>query len=549
MRIKQMVELAKVNMIYANPQLIEKRRNKEAKKGTASKISAYGYILGQNILLLAIFVFLFGLMFSSIDLVQYPGMFTTFMGTLILMTVLQGFYLIFNLFYDSKDLAHYLPLPFKASEVFTAKVSVLIFMLLPYLAPVWILFILLGLDAGNLLLLLVPASLILFLLMMAIVLGFSIVLVHLITKLPFFKKHKQGVITGLYSLSSIGMVVSVYFLSNRATASIETTQGMFPDMSVLPFLGVFHQIFVAPEKVANWLGLLGWGIVLAVLVFVTFKWVVPSFYQSEQTASVTPSNGSKQQTKVKEGRVAAQRPTTVNQTLFKYNFGIIQDGTLIMQFLSSKLILPLVVIGPVLFNGFDLATVPILLWPVFFFAGLMYTFLTLNAVSIVGVIISLDRENFLYLKSLPFSMAQYLRQKFLFAFGIELIIPVLLTIVLMVFFQIPLLFGALFLAGLIVGTLALSHYYFVRDYRLLDLEWQNLTELFSRGAGTWIQVISIFITMFFGVLAVMAISLVILALPPVGQVLFSIAMVLVPLALSAGLLMRYKKTFWKQFEE
>lgn len=549
MRIKQMVELAKVNMIYANPQLIEKRRNKEAKKGTASKISAYGYILGQNILLLAIFVFLFGLMFSSIDLVQYPGMFTTFMGTLILMTVLQGFYLIFNLFYDSKDLAHYLPLPFKASEVFTAKVSVLIFMLLPYLAPVWILFILLGLDAGNLLLLLVPASLILFLLMMAIVLGFSIVLVHLITKLPFFKKHKQGVITGLYSLSSIGMVVSVYFLSNRATASIETTQGMFPDMSVLPFLGVFHQIFVAPEKVANWLGLLGWGIVLAVLVFVTFKWVVPSFYQSEQTASVTPSNGSKQQTKVKEGRVAAQRPTTVNQTLFKYNFGIIQDGTLIMQFLSSKLILPLVVIGPVLFNGFDLATVPVLLWPVFFFAGLMYTFLTLNAVSIVGVIISLDRENFLYLKSLPFSMAQYLRQKFLFAFGIELIIPVLLTIVLMVFFQIPLLFGALFLAGLIVGTLALSHYYFVRDYRLLDLEWQNLTELFSRGAGTWIQVISIFITMFFGVLAVMAISLVILALPPVGQVLFSIAMVLVPLALSAGLLMRYKKTFWKQFEE
>lgn len=549
MRIKQMVELAKVNMIYANPQLIEKRRNKEAKKGTASKISAYGYILGQNILLLAIFIFLFGLLFSSIDLVQYPGMFTTFIGTLILMTVLQGFYLIFNLFYDSKDLAHYLPLPFKASEVFTAKVSVLIFMLLPYLAPVWILFILLGLDAGNLLLLLVPASLILFLLMMAIVLGFSIVLVHFITKLPFFKKHKQGVITGLYSVSSIGMVVSVYFLSNRATASIETTQGMFPDMSVLPFLGVFHQIFVAPEKAANWLGLLGWVIVLAMLVFVAFKWVVPSFYQSEQTISVTPSNGPKQQTKVKEGRVAAQRPTTVNQTLFKYNFGIIQDGTLIMQFLSSKLILPLVVIGPVLFNGFDLATVPVLLWPVFFFAGLMYTFLTLNAVSIVGVIISLDRENFLYLKSLPFSMAQYLRQKFLFAFGIELIIPVLLTIVLMVFLQIPLLFGALFLAGLIVGTLTLSHYYFVRDYRLLDLEWQNLTELFSRGAGTWIQVISIFITMFFGVLAVMAISLVILALPPVGQMLFSIAMVLIPSVLAAGLLMRYKKTFWKQFEE
>ena len=549
MRMKQMVELAKVNMIYANPQMIEKRRNKEAKTGKASKISAYMYILGQNVLLLVLFLFLFGFMFSTIELAQYPGMFTSFMATIVLMALLQGFYLIFNLFYDSKDMVHYLPLPFKASEVFAAKVSVLVFMLLPYLIPLWILFILLGLNAGNALLLLLPGSLILFLLVMAVVLAFSIVLVHLITKLPVFEKHKQMVTTGLYALSSIGMVVAVYFLSNRATTSIEMSAGTIPDMGVIPFVDAFHHIFLVPGSLEAWMGIFGWVLVLAVLSFVVFKWVIPSVYQAEQTFSVESSSSSKKQVKIKGSGVAAQPSRSVNQTLFKYHLGLIQDGTLMMQFLSSKLLLPLVVIGPTLFNGPNLATIPTLFWPVFFFAGLIYTFLTLNAVSIVGVIISLDRENFLYLKSLPFSMEQYLRQKFLFAFGIELILPVLLAIALMVFFQVPLLFGVLFLAGLVVGTLVLSHYYFVRDYRLLDLEWQNLTELFSRGAGTWIQVISIFITVFFGILAVVAVSLILLSLPPLGQILFSAVIVLVPLALSFALLFSYKKTFWKQFEE
>lgn len=544
-----MVELAKVNMIYANPQMIEKRRNKEAKKGTASKVSAYMYILGQNVLLLVLFLFLFGFLFSNIDLALYPGMFTAFMITIVLMALLQGFYLIFNLFYDSKDMAHYLPLPFKASEVFAAKVSVLVFMLLPYLIPLWILFILLGLDSGNALLIILPSSFVLFLLVMAVVLASAIVLVHLITKLPLFEKHKQGVTTGLYALSSIGMVVAVYFLSNRATTSIEMSAGVLPDMAVIPFVDAFHRIFLMPGSLAAWIGILGWILVLAVLSFIVFKWVVPSFYQAEQTISVEPSSSAKKKVKIKRSGVAVQRSGSINQTLFKYNLGLIQDGTLMMQFLSSKLLLPLVFIGPTLASGPDLAAVPILFWPVFFFAGLMYTVLTLNAISIVGVIISLDRENFLYLKSLPFSMEQYLRQKFLFAFGIELIIPVLLAIVLMVFFQVPLLFGVLFLAGLIVGTLVLSHYYFVRDYRLLDLEWQNLTDLFSRGAGTWVQAITIFITVVFGILAIAVVSFILMVLPPFGQILFSIAIVLVPLALSIAMLFRYKKVFWKQFEE
>lgn len=545
MRMKQVVELIKVNMIYANPQMIEKKRNKEAEKGTVSKIPAYMSVIGQNVLMLALFLVVFGSMFSRMNLVEYPGMFTSFIATFIGMALLQGFYVIFNLFYDAKDLVHYLPLPFRASEVFTAKLTALVVMMLPYLFPVWVLFLFLGINANQPLLLVVPGSLALFLFLMALVFSFALVLVHFMTKLPIFEKHKQGATTSLYALSSLGMVAAIFFLSNRSNEVMEPTGELFPDSAVIPFLSPFHQLIVNPARLEAWVGLLGWIAAFAVLSYIVIKWVVPGFYQMERV-----DTGKRKKTPKKQpptAKSADRKPTTVNQTLFKYHLGLIQDGTLIMQFLSSKLLMPLILIGPTVFNGMVLDDLPLLLWPVFFFAGFVYTFLSLNAISIVGVIISLDRENFLYLKSLPFSMQHYLKGKFWFSFGIELVIPFLLAVVAIFFLKVPLVLGLLFIAGLIIGTLGLSLYYFVRDYRLLDLEWQNLTELFNRGGGTWVQVISIFASVFVGILVVVVVTIALLSLPLMPRIVLSLIVALIPLAFTANLLFRYNKTFWPQF--
>lgn len=547
MRMKQVAELVKVNMIYANPQMIEKKRNKQAEKGTVSKVPAYMSVVWQNVLLVAIFLWMFSFMFSSIDLIQYPGMFTTFAATFILMALLQGFYMVYNLFYDSKDLVYYLPLPFKANEVFIAKLAVLAFMLLPYLFSVWVLFLFLGLDAGHTLFLLIPGSLLLFLVVMAIVFAFSLVLVHLMTKLPLFEKHKQVVTTTLYAISSLGMVAAIFFLTNRSTAAMDPETGVIPDMPVIPFIGAFYRILITPFNLEAWLGLIGWLLFLAALSFIVFKWVVPGFYQIEQTSSTNKKKPVKTTAPTKKAAVA-QRPTTVNKTLFKYNLGLLQDGTLIMQFLSSKLMMPLILLGPTVLEGANLADIPLLLWPIFFFAGFVYTFLSLNAISIVGVIISLDRENFLYMKALPFSMKHYLRFKYLFAFGVELILPLVLAIVAATLLQVPFVLGLFFLVGLIVGTLGLSHYYFVRDFRKLDLDWQNLTELFNRGGGTWLQVISIFVSVFVGILAVVFATMGLLFLPSIGQIALSIVLLLVPLGFTISLLVYYKKNFWPTLE-
>ena len=168
MRLQQIKQLTKVNLIYANPQMIEKKRNKEAQTGTTSSIPPYMSVLLQSGFLLLVFLLLYGFMFAAIDFTKYPGMFTTYIVMFIVMALLQGFYLVYNLFYESKDLIHYLPLPFKGSEVFIAKLVVLALMISPYLIPILALFILLGQDAEQFIIVSIVVSLLLFLLLMLV---------------------------------------------------------------------------------------------------------------------------------------------------------------------------------------------------------------------------------------------------------------------------------------------------------------------------------------------------------------------------------------------
>lgn len=119
----------------------------------------------------------------------------------------------------------------------------------------------------------------------------------------------------------------------------------------------------------------------------------------------------------------------------------------------------------------------------------------------------------------------------------------------MVLIKLPILLGLLLLLGLVIGTYALCLFYFVRDHKKLYIDWQNLTELFNRGGGNFIQVISIMGSIFIGVILVALLSFLVTALPPIGRLAVSVMAVLVPIAGSASVIKWYNKQFWPQFEE
>ena len=253
----------------------------------------------------------------------------------------------------------------------------------------------------------------------------------------------------------------------------------------------------------------------------------------------------KEVTVTKERKQINGKTKTIKETLLKYNFNVIQDSTLMMQYFSSNIIIPIMMFGTLMTNSFNLSRLAVEnWWGVIFFIGFLYSFMTLNRISIAGVIISLDRNNFLFIKSLPFSLEFYLKNKFQFVYLVQLALPFLITTGLMLWIKLPLILMLLFLLGLLVGIFLLSERYFIQDYRDLNLDWQNITELFTRGGGNFIQSIRIFAMLFAGILIIVGTVFLMSSLTSFGRMLLSTALVLVPLALTILSATRNKKNFW-----
>lgn len=540
MRLTHLAALIKVNLIYANPQMVENQRNREAKTGRPAKVPAYLNVVLQSVVVMVIFLGVYGLMLSALDFTQYPGYFTFYMLMFSALTILQGFFIIYNLFYESKDLAYYLPLPFQGSEVFLAKLTVLVVTVLPYLAPVYALFFLLGKSAGHTPALNVLLATSLFLLLAGIIFLFAVLLVHLITRLSLFQKNSRLFSMILYALSNVGVVGVIFYFSSMSDSTMEMQPGMLlPDFEPIAIFLPFHQVAAQPGLSSNWMAMLPWGLALAGLGLLMYRFVIPTIYGAKEEVGV-PAR--------KEAQGQAAKPLSIRRSLWKYNFNLIQDGTLIMQFLTSTVILPVFMAGPGLIGSGIASTLPLAYWGLAFFSGFIYTFVTFSSASIVGVLISLDRENFLYMKSLPFSMTYYLKQKLLLGMLLQTGVPLVVAAVILVFAGVPLLLTVSFLLGLLVGALTQCQYYFVRDYRLLNLDWQNLMELFTRGGGNFVQTAIILGSLLFGAIAIFLLVMLHNSLESGGQMLLAIGLVLVPILVGLALTNRYRKTFWPQFE-
>ncbi|OUK49193.1 ABC transporter, partial [Enterococcus faecium] len=116
--------------------------------------------------------------------------------------------------------------------------------------------------------------------------------------------------------------------------------------------------------------------------------------------------------------------------------------------------------------------------------GIALAFLTVNQTSFISNLISLDQENFLFIRSLPISMNQYLKEKFRFGWILQSFLTGGIALLSGLSFQLPLFFIPSLLFGSLFGCYLLSLRYFARDYRLLLLNWTNINQLFNRGSGS-----------------------------------------------------------------
>lgn len=534
MRFNSIKALVEADLLQANRKSITGESSKKMQKK-----NIYGRVLLQNLLMIGLFAFIFGSLIFTLPLAHFPGVFTETIGIMLAFALLQVFQLIYGMFYDDSQLSTYLSLPFSMGELFTSKIVAILLTTIAYFMTPLILITLLGWQTGHsYLMTLLIALFSTFLLIAAVIMG-TLLAFHLLHQWHVFRKNKRFFIIGIY------LVLFGVLITNMYSAGYDSGLGMeIVDSSVNPILVGFHEIFITGQRLDGWLKVALWLAAVIGMSLTVFKWVIPELYfgQDEPKKKKTST----------QTKTSSLTSTSKMKVLIQYQIKQLADTTLILQMLFSKIYFPFIIIAPFIIgeSSLDLSilsTIPHL-WAVYMIVGLAIGHMMSNESSISGVIISFDKENYHYMKSLPLSFRGYLKFKFYFAFVAEWVMSAIVIVGLAIYLGldfVPLLFV---LSGYSIGTYAMTLYYFMRDYRLLDLTWSNFSELMQRGVSQIARVLMQFVTILIGVLLLGGfIFWFVVVLPESTRFILSFGIVFLFLLAPFAIHRYAEKKFWSQF--
>lgn len=462
----QLLELIRVNLRYANPQVTDRAR----KKGKSGK-SLTRALINQYLLSGVLFLFIYGMTMFFLDFSQMPGFFTYYVALFSILAFSQGISVIYNVFFESQDLPAYLPLPFRQSMIFSAKILVVALTVTPFVFPMFIVFLLTGWRSGLFLPVTIILAILLFLFVLAIVFAICCLIVFGLTRTVFFKKHKKLVTSLLLGVSMAIAIVGIIFMNGQGS-SMETGQiDRHPISIFLPLFHIMSGPFTA-SGLLSFAGLLGLFLLLMLAIYVL---ILPKLY--EQLTDATTAKGA--------NRRKHKANQNLTQLLISYNTQLLKEPNLIMQVLSNSILMPVIFIVTFAIGGsLDLSHLDFRFVGVVFLTGVALAFMTVNQTSFISNMISLDQENFNFIQSLPISMSEYMKQKFLVGLLIQSLLTGSIALIGGILFHLSLLNVVILVVGSLLGTYLLCLRFFARDYRFRLLDWTSISQLFTRGSGS-----------------------------------------------------------------
>ncbi|GMA47862.1 permease component of an ABC superfamily transporter [Tetragenococcus muriaticus PMC-11-5] len=520
-------ELLKVNLRYANPQQTTKNREK-GKSGaslTRSLVMQYFY---SGLL----FLLIYGFTMLGLDFSQLPGYFTYYMALFGIIAFSQGISVTYNIFFQSQDLPNFLPLPFRQSELFLSKIAVAILTITPLVLPVFVLFIFAGIRSNIFILWAIVGAILLFSCFLGVIFSICSFIVFGLAKTKLFKRHKQLMTSILLIVSVVIAVLGILVMNWQTTQ----TQMMVSDRPAIGFLLPFFYAITQPLTTNGLLSLFGLVGGVALLVILFRQLLLPKLYEQLLVVSAE-STSTKRKHKTNQN---------LRQVLFNYHVQLIRNPSLLMQVVLNSVILPLVFIASFGFNGgIDLSAMGIQFLGVAFLGGFALAMIMINQTSLIANVISLDKENFLFIQTLPLSLKVYLKEKFRFAYLLQLTLISVVIVIVGVVFHMPLLHLISALCGGLIGCYLMGLRYFRRDYRLLLVNWTEINQLFSRGTGNLGLVFTMIGTVFLSTILLVMYSFALMFLSVLG-----VNLVVGIVFISGSFLWyhHYQKHFWQTFE-
>ncbi|HFF7671597.1 TPA: ABC transporter permease [Streptococcus pyogenes] len=533
-------ELIKINILYSNPQSLanlKKRQEKHPKEN----FKAYKSMIRQQALMIAMFLVIYLFMFIGVDFSHYPGLFSFDVAMFFIMSTLTAFSSLYTIFYESNDLKLYIHLPVTSEELYIAKIVSSLGMGAVFLMPlISLLLIAYWQLLGNPLSILVAIVLFLVLLVSSMVL--AIYINAWVGKIIVRSRKRKLISTIMMFVSTFGAFVLIFAI-NISNNKRTMTDGVFTDYPTIPYFKGFYDVVQAPFSTAAllnfWLPLL---LILAMVYGIVTK-VMPTYYREAFYIS--------NENKVKQTKKPVNRPhqnQSLAQLLRKHHLLTLQNATLLTQTYLMPLMYVMLFIGPSLSRGTGFFKH---ISPDYFGVALLFGVslgvMCATPTSFIGVGISLEKDNFTFIKSLPITLKKFLMDKFCLLVGLQLIVPMVIYLVfgLFVLHLHPLLTIA-FCLGYALSLIVQGELMYRRDYRLLDLKWQDMTQLFTRGDGQWLTMGLIFGNLI--VAGVLGFGAVIIANIIQQPLLISILLSCLILMVLGLAQLWIQKNFWKSLE-
>ena len=477
MNFKNVKNLLYLNLIYTVvPATLDKLRKKNKNK----RVNLQGIIIRQHLFLGIAYVGIFGI--GAAVLNGNETKFLTFVSVFSVFAILQGVLSVFNVFYESNDMSAYMPLPFSDLEIFAAKIISCLLSIVYFVAPIILYCVFIQFNFKHALYQSVLLGVLSSALITTAIILTSVILTYLLTKLPAFKKHKKvatAVMTAVIIIGAILMVVIMNTSTMRDGAGVGAAQLI----EKMPFLSGVNQVFwlffgIAenPFSVKVLVHLIAWIAAIAAELFICIKMIIPNIYADATEMQTLISSAKRKKLKA--------HGSSLRASLLHYHLGFLTDT----QVLISCIIMPPIMIPMMLFPNLMnfshelkevVFTYNYILVSVV--AGGMYALLSIGALS--SIIISLDKENYNFIKSLPFDMAKYIKYKFYFAYVLQILIPFICILGIAAILRLPwfLIVAALLTTALAAIPICTST--IRKDHENLLLDWTNVIQLSQRGGS------------------------------------------------------------------
>ena len=494
MRFNRILTLVKTNLIFATqPAQLQNYRKKQA-KNPSKPVNVAMRTLTQQLMFAAMFGALFGIP-GAISGRSYPPLqFGTTVFLFLMILISQALPAVYNVFYESKDFESYLPYAFTELEVVLGKSFSVVVATLQGLLPIVMLFGIHVYFSGGFILFTIPIALLGTLILSAIVYLLMFLLCFFLAKIPLFRKYQSVIANILIFVISLGAIIGYQFMVANSMVNTALT-GEMP-LFLKPVLA-FYNAILDPFDLSVY-PMIGLVILVFVAILLLVKFIVlPNFYQA---VSQTSSSKVKVE-RVKQMELDGNKLST--KFMIRYTLRQLMEGSILTQTIISAGILPYLLLIPMVLNfskaptGFSF--INFLNLNTFLPFAMLVTFIAFfntggNNLTAVGI--SLERENYYYLKVLPFDIHQFLERKFWILFAIQSAIPVVLMTVICTALRLPIYMtlGIILSWGII--SLGLSRWGYATDLKLFTPTWTNVIELLNRMRSGFKSVI--FVVVLFG---------------------------------------------------